>query len=191
MCHLNNIEFMKWFHNIYKIDIHYMDDEYFLRICSFGHLEIAKWIYSFGGFSDIILTRAFITSKHIEISQWLFSLERIEINESIFKWAFNFACSNNKFELAKWINSINSDYKFDIHSKNIDKFINLCLEGNLEFAKWIYSFGGINICLISDKIISNIKYQKDKHHIINWIQDVESQESFLNHIIGFIKKPFI
>lgn len=81
-CRKNNIEIIKWVHNIYNDDIN-MDDM-FLIACLNGYLEIAQWIYSLNycNVNDIIVHAFSEAEKNgqLYIIKWLYSTGKIDIN---------------------------------------------------------------------------------------------------------------
>ena len=73
------IQLEKYYPHIGKIDIHFNYEEPFRISCEYGHLHIAKWLYSLGNI-DIAAQGhyAFYSScrnKHIEVANWLHSIE--------------------------------------------------------------------------------------------------------------------
>jgi len=101
---------------VYKRDEHI--NSYFSESCKNGHLEMAQWLYSFGGV-DIHANneKAFRFAcyrGHLEVAQWLYSLGGVDIhahNDTAFTMC-NYIIKN-------WLYSLDSEYykKFCIDNK--------------------------------------------------------------------------
>jgi len=86
--------------------------EFFTLVCWKNNIDFAKWIY-----------------------------ERNKINfHGAKEWIFRHACSNGKFEMAKWLYSL--DGKVNIHVRNDYPFRMACSSGNIDLVKWLYDLDG-------------------------------------------------
>lgn len=142
-CQHGHIEIAKWIYQLNpeiltNYEVHeYLTEEIFCDACKNGHLNIAKWIF--------------------EIKPYVFYC----ISDDGFTCSqdgFHLACINNKIEVAQWIYEtdphfynivINGPtYTYKKHPKNVNKFpknsyweellFDVCWQGNIEMAKWIY-----------------------------------------------------
>ena len=128
--------------------------------CKYGHLTVAKWLYSFEGMdrtnpyslahkrqSNVNIydfdQPTFILSSihgHLAVTQWVFFLS--DDNFHADDYAFKMSCVNDHLAVAQWIYSL--DY-VNIHDCNEFAFRMSCAGGHLTVAQWLYSLGGVDI----------------------------------------------
>ena len=165
----NDLETIKRFYNTHHSEI---DDEYgFEKICENGNLEIAKWLYSFGGI-DIHMDNDFpfrfaCKYGHSEIVKWLHSLGGIDIHMDD-DFPYRYACQEGYTELAQWIHSMGN---INISQKDYDIFCYVCQEGHLEMAQWIYSMGNIDVEERDSLCFRGVSWT-GKIEIIKWLSSL-------------------
>ena len=104
-----------------KINIYAYNNKPFRISCSYGKLNVAKWLYN---------------------------LKKINLNKHN-KYLFNQVCENNHFGVAKCLYKLGilekKSYMYDITYS----FEKLCNNGHLDFAKWLYQIGKFNCIIIN------------------------------------------
>ena len=96
----------------------------FKNACYYGHIEIAKWLYSLDDKLNIHANyeEAFINAcynKHIEVAKWLMTLDDKPNVHAFNDYAFKFACYNRHIEVAKWLVTICDSYYIEIEDEKI------------------------------------------------------------------------
>jgi ankyrin repeat protein len=124
-CINGNLDFAKWLLEVKPtIDISSHDDYAFRWVCKYGNLELAQWLLNVKPDIDISANneeafREACYNKHLEVAKWLLEVKPT-IDISVFDHrAFRLACtySNNSFEIAKWLQSLNPE-KYVIETKD-------------------------------------------------------------------------
>jgi hypothetical protein len=156
----------KWLYNYSlsnqngKININILEDWAFVFACNFGHIEVAKWLYSLGGISISSINRAFCYSCEdgkLEVAKWLFDLDK-QINiHADNDYAFKMACMNGHINVSKWLYSLNN--KIDIHIDNDFAIKMSYKEGHIEMVQWLDSLDKGNF--------PNNFYSEQSKHIEN------------------------
>jgi hypothetical protein len=152
-------------------NIHSYDDWAFASACSYGHLDIAKWLYLQNNKIDIHYDEDYpfllaCLKGYLDVVQWLYSIDD-KFSISVLNNAFVKACSYRKsLDVAKWLYSLNN---ITIDSKN-DAFIWACSSMNLKVAQWIYSLDDkFNIRFNDDEAFKKACYYFGNYDIIKWL----------------------
>ena len=189
----------KWLNYFYEnLDI----NSAFIASCQYGYIDIAKWLCQLNKNNKIDINYSFIAScenNHIDVAKWLYQLyNNVSIDD-----AFINICKNGNMssiniieiqesntleyvpigETIKWLYSLFDTDKFELeydeHGNNFIEYsgIIVCVYGQLDIAKWLYSMGNINFNFsqIFYKICSNghievakwLYYLKSKQYIEN------------------------
>lgn len=107
-----------------------------------GHLHVLQWIYKLKFEETFSVTHQlrwfYLAAKtsHINVIQWMYDTFPIAKDGKVNMWiAFDHACSNGKYDMAKWIN----DKKYLMNDRKIIHiFEKVCSNGHVNFAQWIY-----------------------------------------------------
>lgn len=161
-CESGKIEVAKWLYSLGGVDIH-AQDEYAFRMCfRSGYRYLAEWLYSLGGIDIHACNehafRLCCAWGELDLIQWLYSLEnqsetglildeinRIDIHAENDE-AFHQCCEDENITVIHWLYSLDNDRFEPLIRQNLDILFRSCIRyGELEMAKWLYSFGGINI----------------------------------------------
>jgi ankyrin repeat protein len=108
----------------------------FLMACTYGHIDIAKWLLTLDEKPDI----------HYDI----------DIN-------FSNSCMNGHLEIAKWLLTL--DNKIDIHNDDNSAFISACCHGRLDVAKWLYSLDKFDIYEVFVSVCESEQLEDDNLNI--------------------------
>lgn len=145
-CKYGSLEVARWLTGFgFQINFHHG----FFVTCKYGHIELAKWLYSSGNVKiDLIDETPFkyaCVNGNIEIAEWLYEINKINNKEiDISEYAddlFLTAWNIRSLPIAKLINKIHKIEK----CLKYEIFCECCKYDNLDFAKWLYSFGDINV----------------------------------------------
>lgn len=133
---LGNLYLAKYFYNQKKWICNLENS--FVNTFYYGHLDISKWIYSFGNIDihiyDEYPFRLSCIENHLESAKWLYSLDKIPI--SCQQRSFRFCCEGGRLEVAKWLYSLGN---IDIHTEDDFAFRICKLNKNNLFETWLYS----------------------------------------------------
>ena len=107
-----------------------MDNDYaFYWSCTFGHLEVAKWLYSLDYINIHLFHASVGCFRHLIVVKWLYSLD-INIHSNK-EYAFCWYCKNGNLEVAQWLYSlgninihVNDDNIFNNYPANITNWLN-------------------------------------------------------------------
>lgn len=190
-------------YNPSHVRIHAFDNDAFKFACSRGHLEVAKWLNSFGGFNISVIGnsifRCTCMNGHLDVAKWLVDLG-VNIHADNDN-AFSCACSFGHLELAKWLVSLPSNSSavtnskefvpsyglgnVNIHAKNEHAFIFTCFGGHIDVAKWLYELGNntsrIDIHADNDEALSNACTQ-GHFELAKWLYSLDSSNFKLNNV---------
>lgn len=116
-------------HNVYI-------DEEITWACAFGHLRIAKWLYSIGcdpTVSDNVAIRSACWNGYLHVAKWLYSIgcDPKDCNNS----AIRLACAGGHLNVINWLYSINA-------ITGIDVSVPTAYTG-LNKVSWLYNVKGI------------------------------------------------
>jgi len=120
-CSKGNLSNVK---DILNTNPHLYNDYYsFYSSCIYGHLHIAKYLFSL--YTNADKTKLFTTYRNAKS------------DVTGFEHTFRITCVYNKLEVAKWLYTINSSIVDT--TVFIKAFDNVCCSGNIEFVKWFYT----------------------------------------------------
>lgn len=110
--------------------------------CSFGRLNILKFLLSnFKVINNLpYYAKTAVAHDNLDILQYFETLPEFS-NVSVDILFFE-CCLHNKLDIAQYLYE---KYKIDIHDDDDYAFECVCSYGYVEFAKWLYSLGGVNI----------------------------------------------
>lgn len=99
------------------------DNDTFVKICSFGRLDIAQWLYSTGNIDihtdDEKPFRLSCCCGRKDIAQWLYELNE-DINTSVWNHeAFRCACYFKRIDVVQWLCTISEMYEVIIEDDEI------------------------------------------------------------------------
>lgn len=195
------IDFIK--ENYIKINIHIDDEMIFIRFCSDGDFELAKWLWDFSVKLKSPINihaqneRAFsncCTNGHLDIAKWLWDLSK-EINSLINIHVSNYiddyeekdkifiyTCSGGHLETTQWLWKISNEIckPFDIHTYN-DYAFNMTMWSNLETLKWLWNLSKeigspIDICNAKTAMSESCFYGKSD--IVEWLYEISIDEGY-------------
>lgn len=110
--------------------------------CSFGRLNILQFLLSnFRVIHNLpYYAKTAVAHDNLDILQYFETLPEFS-NVSVDILFFE-CCLHNKLDIAQYLYE---KYKIDIHDDDDYAFECVCSYGYVEFAKWLYSLGGVNI----------------------------------------------
>ena len=164
-CIFGNLNVVKFYKN--KINDEKLD-KYFYLSCEYGHLDIAKWLYTLNGKIKIHYGnegpfRLSCENGYLHIAQWIYSLDGEIYIHMYDDYAFRWSCKNGHLNIAQWLYSL--DNKIDIHIGADWAFIKSCKYGHLSVVQWLYSLDGeINIHANND-----YAFKRSPQHILDWL----------------------
>jgi hypothetical protein len=115
-CHKGVLDLAQWLHEANVGVRRFRPSLWVFAYAS--HLEVIKWLYSFGTATDVWRQTAFVCScrfGHLEIAKWLLSLGTIDIHEDG-DAAFGDAVLNDRqtkgagLRVARWLLSLDPEY---------------------------------------------------------------------------------
>lgn len=207
----DNLNILKWLYNENKKIIDNVDIYDMYKIKNIG---VAEWFIKYANINQDTIKNMFLKYcefGNMNMTKWLYKKNTTYLNKYI-KQAFYKCCTgyitsdknilenirNNKIEIMKWLYTIDNT----LINNCFDDFYCCCIYNNVDAAKWIYSFGNINIetdnhkvfkdsCIfVADKVASwlceiNIKYQLllDSNNNIKYTIIDKSNEEIYNDII--------
>ncbi len=111
--------------------------ELFYNACNYGHLDMVRFIDSFGGYDIDSYTYAFyiaLSKNNIHICQWLLStypdINISKYSSEIYKDLFFFGF----YDAILYYDSLEPNYDINYHKE----FKNICLGNHLKIAQWVY-----------------------------------------------------
>ena len=126
-------------------------DSFFLNVCRYGYLNLAKYLYNLGAdyrICDYISFELICSDGHIKIAKWLYQLN----SDIDIKKYFIMVCKEGQIEIAKWLYQLDSSVKINI----TDGFRLACMNGHIEIAKWLYQINSnVNIANIFIMVCKN------------------------------------
>ena len=149
-CKEENLEEAITIYNKDKPNIHAIDDEAFRYACYNGHINIAQWLYS-------LEDKPNIHAKNEE--------------------AFRYACYDGYINIAQWLFGLED--KPNIHADDDEAFRFACLNGHINIAQWLVSICDDYHIEIEDGEIKSWK-------IKNSLQDLYENKEY-NKIIEKLK----
>jgi hypothetical protein len=202
-CRSGKIEAMKWLYfellDIYdiEIDVNIYDGGYgikkeigenFVDACTFGHLDVAKWLLEKVSRSDFEKNYGPIINKalertcengHLEVAQWLHLIRPVYVADlSFYQYyeIFKNACIYGNIEIVKWLFEKDSELKEEFMEDIESIFENVCKQYNLNCAKWLYSMKpDMDITMNNHSIFRSLcktfywKQREESLEIIKWI----------------------
>ncbi len=165
-CRAANLETIKWFYselleihgielNINICDYGYEGEEKkgknFVDACTYGHLELAKWLLEKVPRSDFeenygpIIKKALektCENGHIEVIEWLQFIRPVYVSDLSFNQYYRILkniSNDGNIEMIKWLFEKDSDLKEEFMEDIESIFENACEYKNLDYAKWLYS----------------------------------------------------
>jgi hypothetical protein len=106
---------------------------------------------------------------HLEIAQWLYSLESKTHFRKQRTQAFILAIKKGHYEVAKWLVSLG---EVDIHITCDAAFRFVCDAGHLEMAQWLYSLGQVDIH-VCDEEAFRWACQNGHLAIVQWLYSLD------------------
>ena len=119
----------------------------FKKVCNFGYLDLAIYLYSTGDISLDDLPSLFVSlcgtsyslsSPSLPVLQWMAGLDGFDYTP-LLQDGFKEACRRGILITAQWIYSLG---EIDIHIQNDHLFSIVCGTGNVDFARWFYELDG-------------------------------------------------
>jgi ankyrin repeat protein len=143
-CFNNNLELAKYILELNPdINIQKNDNMIFIVTCSYGHLEVAKWLLKLINptMNDFYyINKGFINAclqGKLLVAEWLVSLvSNYDILE--FEKAFESACENGHLEVAQWLIKVKPN--INISARDEYSFRFACKNNHLEVAQWLLFF---------------------------------------------------
>lgn len=165
MCEINNLEIAQWIY--YDVRINSTgNNKSFVLACKHGNIDMIEWLVSTG--VDIYsengegIVNAYVNG-HREATDFLYEMH---ISTDFFTRGNDFEnlCKDDKLEMIKYV--------CDKAGKDIitvRSFIAACENGNLELAKFLYSYGDIDIDENYNLILSKICRHQN---IVSWFSEL-------------------
>ncbi len=165
-CRRGSFETIKWLYsellekhnielNINISDYGYEGDEKkgenFVDACTYGRLDVAKWLLEKVPRSDFEENYGPIIKKalektcnhgHLEVAQWLQFIRPVYVSDLSFNQYYRILkniSNDGNIEMLKWLFEKDSDLKEEFMEDIESIFENACEYKNLDYAKWLYS----------------------------------------------------
>lgn len=155
-----------------------IDDSIFRLSCSFGHLEISKWLLQLNNCIDVhsfndYAFRYSCNNGYIIVAQWL--NKTYCFDSKTYNKAFKLSCGNGHIKIAKWLIKTQP---IDVHRKNEIAFRKCCQNGHLKMAKWLLKYNPlINIHVCDEDAF--VKSCSNGHlHIARWLIELYPNINF-------------
>lgn len=118
----------------------------FLIACEYGHLEIAKWLFSLIKGTKLYKINGFKSSTNnykgnLEVLKWLYSLGKIDTKTE--NDAFLSLCYSGNLEACMWLYDFGNINCFSDILRFLNRYKNK--ENSTKIIRWLYSLGRINI----------------------------------------------
>lgn len=137
-CETGNIIKAKYYNEKYNnVLAKEYNDLVFINTCINGHLEVCKWLYSFGNIDihencDAVF-RLTCSRGKIDVAKWIYSFGNVDIHCED-EWAFRMACFNGHIDIVEWLYSLGN---INIHSLDDFAFEVSCINKKIDICRWL------------------------------------------------------
>ena len=172
------------------------EETIFYLACKYGHLDMARWIYSIDQDQIYIKSIRCCTSFYIscyygyfDMAKWIYSIDpnQIKVSNNSNQTPFYVACLNGHIDIVKWIYSIDPD-QIKIKNKNsFTPFHATCSNKRIDIAKWIYSIDPdqIKIENINGFTSFYASCYNGNFDIAKWIYSIDPDQLNIKNNVGF------
>lgn len=150
---LGCLPILKYIYRTTNIDIYSNENIAFINACTYGHLDIAKWLYELSNFTMNIHTKNCYAFKiscikgHLNIAKWLYTIDGEKIIANFTYLDFCDVVDEENLNVTKWLyfTVLIKVNKFTASCANYYSFKNCCTLGHFEMLKWLFEMENPNL----------------------------------------------